>query len=86
MADTRMYQGSVRVDDAGLRELFERVFDRTRNIASAVTNRFLLDDGGLAEFQLDQITVPTLVMHGTEDPLFPYAHGEALVRAIPEPG
>jgi pimeloyl-ACP methyl ester carboxylesterase len=27
--------------------------------------------------------VPTLVIHGTEDPLFPYAHAQALAREIP---
>ena len=27
--------------------------------------------------------MPTVVLHGTEDPLFPYAHGEALARQIP---
>jgi pimeloyl-ACP methyl ester carboxylesterase len=27
--------------------------------------------------------VPTLVLHGTEDPLFPYGHAEALADEIP---
>jgi pimeloyl-ACP methyl ester carboxylesterase len=27
--------------------------------------------------------VPTLVVHGTADPMFPLAHGEALAREIP---
>ena len=29
------------------------------------------------------ITAPTLVLHGTEDPLFPIGHGEALAAEIP---
>ena len=29
------------------------------------------------------ITAPTLVIHGTADPLFPLGHGEALAREIP---
>jgi pimeloyl-ACP methyl ester carboxylesterase len=29
------------------------------------------------------IAVPTLVIHGTADPLFPLAHGQALAEAIP---
>ena len=33
--------------------------------------------------RLGEIAVPTLVLHGTADPLFPYGHGEALARAIP---
>jgi pimeloyl-ACP methyl ester carboxylesterase len=33
--------------------------------------------------QLHRIGVPTLVLHGTDDPLFPLPHGEALAREIP---
>jgi pimeloyl-ACP methyl ester carboxylesterase len=32
---------------------------------------------------LDSIKAPTLVVHGTEDPLLPLPHGEALAAAIP---
>ena len=32
---------------------------------------------------LSSITAPTLVIHGTADPMFPVAHGEALAREIP---
>ena len=32
---------------------------------------------------LSTIAVPTLVIHGTEDPMFPFEHGEALAREIP---
>lgn len=32
---------------------------------------------------LEQISVPTLVIHGTADPLVPYAGGESTARAIP---
>lgn len=32
---------------------------------------------------LETLTMPTLVVHGTHDPLFPLAHGEKLVRSIP---
>jgi pimeloyl-ACP methyl ester carboxylesterase len=32
--------------------------------------------------QLSSIAVPTLVIHGTEDPMFPLEHGEALAREI----
>ena len=31
---------------------------------------------------LNEISVPTLVIHGTEDPVLPYAHGQALQSAI----
>jgi len=32
---------------------------------------------------LKSVDVPTLVIHGTEDPILPYAHGVALVETIP---
>ena len=33
--------------------------------------------------RLREIAVPTLVVHGDEDPFFPYGNGEALAREIP---
>ena len=33
--------------------------------------------------RLGGLDVPTLVIHGTEDPIFPVGHGEALAREIP---
>ena len=33
--------------------------------------------------RLGELDVPTLVVHGTEDPIFPVGHGEALAREIP---
>jgi pimeloyl-ACP methyl ester carboxylesterase len=32
---------------------------------------------------LARITAPTLVIHGTSDPILPYPHGEATANAIP---
>jgi pimeloyl-ACP methyl ester carboxylesterase len=32
---------------------------------------------------LSSITVPSLVIHGTADPMFPMGHGEALAEEIP---
>jgi pimeloyl-ACP methyl ester carboxylesterase len=37
----------------------------------------------LARRRLAGITAPTLVIHGTEDPVFPIAHGAALAGDIP---
>ena len=33
---------------------------------------------------LSAIVAPTLVIHGTADPMFPFAHGEALANEIPK--
>ena len=32
---------------------------------------------------MSDLSMPTLVLHGTADPLFPIAHGEALAAEIP---
>jgi pimeloyl-ACP methyl ester carboxylesterase len=49
-----------------------------------MNNHFLVDHGDhTARDQLASIAAPTLVVHGTEDPLFPLAHGAALARDIP---
>jgi pimeloyl-ACP methyl ester carboxylesterase len=81
----RPYAGSVRDDEAELRELVTRIVDRTADIESSQTNHWVLDDSGIEPMspRPDEITAPTLVIHGTEDPLFPHPHGEALAREIP---
>ncbi len=66
-----------------IRELARRTVDRAVSIAS-MNNHFLLATGDdLGRRRLAGITAPTLVIHGTEDPVFPIAHGAALARDIP---
>ena len=43
----------------------------------------MLPEGELPHTPLSSIAVPTLVIHGTADPMFPLEHGEALAREIP---
>ena len=57
--------------------------DRTNDVAASVMNHALAEEGELARGRLDEIAAPTLVIHGTADPLFPYGHAEALARGIP---
>jgi pimeloyl-ACP methyl ester carboxylesterase len=82
--DLRPYEGSFPLDEERVRALAGRIFDRTVNIESSFTNPFAIDEGEPVRGTLDAIAAPTLVIHGTEDPLFPIAHGEALAREIPE--
>jgi pimeloyl-ACP methyl ester carboxylesterase/SAM-dependent methyltransferase len=72
------------VFDEGLaRERAERVVDRTRDIRASLTNHAILDQASPASPpRIDRISAPTLVIHGTADPMFPYPHGEALARTI----
>jgi pimeloyl-ACP methyl ester carboxylesterase len=69
-------------DEAAARELVRRDVERARNFAAA-QNHDALRDGELSREPLSLITVPTLVIHGTVDPLFPLEHGEALAAEIP---
>jgi pimeloyl-ACP methyl ester carboxylesterase len=70
-------------DEAAMRDLAGRVFDRSINLAQSLTSAFTLDVGDPWRERLGEVTAPTLVVHGTEDPLFPYEHGVALAREIP---
>jgi pimeloyl-ACP methyl ester carboxylesterase len=79
----RPFDGSLPVDEGRRRALVERVVDRTVNIASSMTNHWILDSGRPAQGRLGDMRVPTLVLHGTEDLLFPYGHAEALADEIP---
>jgi len=84
VAEERLYAGSWPYDEAARRALLGRIVDRTINMASAVRNHFAMedDDEGPLRPRLGQIRAPTLVLHGTEDPLLPFGHGEALAREI----
>src|SRR5919201_6212115 len=79
----RMLAGSERpVDGASLRELVRRDVERARNIASSV-NHGLVSEGDTPSAPLTSISMPTLVIHGTADPMFPLEHGQALANEIP---
>jgi pimeloyl-ACP methyl ester carboxylesterase len=80
----RPFAGSHQVGEESVRALVGRIVDRTVNIASSMTNHWILEGGGEPmRPRLGEITAPTLVLHGTEDPLFPYGHAEALAAEIP---
>lgn len=70
-------------DEAAMRDLAGRVFDRSADIAASLTNAFMLDVGDPWRQRLAEVAAPTLVVHGTEDPLFPYGHARALANEIP---
>jgi pimeloyl-ACP methyl ester carboxylesterase len=81
--DHRAYAGTLPFDADEVRGLAAIVVGRTIDIEASMTNHSLLSGGDPLRPRLGQITAPTLVIHGTEDPLFPLAHGEALAREIP---
>jgi pimeloyl-ACP methyl ester carboxylesterase len=81
----RPYNGTRPFDERRLREIAERVVGRTTSIESSMKNHWLMQsgEGAPGRAELRKISAPTLVVHGTADPLFPLPHGEALAREIP---
>ncbi|WP_431915929.1 alpha/beta fold hydrolase [Micromonospora wenchangensis] len=82
-AGQRPLTGSVPLAGAELRELVARAVARTVDIRASLANHWSIDGGAEYRDALPGITVPALVVHGTEDPLFPYGHGEALAAELP---
>jgi pimeloyl-ACP methyl ester carboxylesterase len=71
-------------DEEPFRALASRVFDRTTNIESSFTNHNLAV-AGVARLRdrLSELPAPTLILHGTEDPVIPYDNGVILANEIP---
>ena len=80
----RQFAGRETVEEDHARALAEQTYDRTRDMAAAATNHWILEGGPDPwRDRLGTITAPTLVIHGTDDPLLPLPHGEALAHEIP---
>jgi pimeloyl-ACP methyl ester carboxylesterase len=80
----RPYAGTLAFDADEVRALATVVVDRTRDLEASMTNHWLLTGGGdPLRPRLGEIRAPTLVIHGTADPMFPLPHGEALAREVP---
>ena len=82
MAESRVLAGTRHpFDEDELRAMARRDLDRMENPAT-LQNHPLLDQAPDPARSLADLQVPLLVIHGTDDPLFPFAHGEALARAV----
>lgn len=80
---SRVLAGGQRpFDEAAMRDLVRRDVARARDIAALQNHDILRDDDRHRE-PLSTIAAPTLVIHGTADPMFPVAHGRALAEQIP---
>src|SRR3712207_9336037 len=55
---------------------------RTTNLSSGITNHAAIDSGERWRERLGEVSAPTLVIHRTEDPMFPYGNAVALTRDI----
>lgn len=70
-------------DEAEIHVIATVAVARTKNNESSQKNHYATDDSRSWRHSLSEIAVPTLVIHGDQDPLFPLPHGEALAREIP---
>jgi pimeloyl-ACP methyl ester carboxylesterase len=68
-------------NEAEARALIEEDFDRSGGLAHS-TNHFHLHGGEAWAAHLSELQPPMVVLHGRLDPLFPIAHGRALVKAV----
>jgi pimeloyl-ACP methyl ester carboxylesterase len=83
VASAKAYSGgSPYFDDTATRALVEADVARARDYAATLANHYAMTfdgpSGGFAD-----ITAPTLVVHGDQDPLVPLPHGQAVRDAIP---
>jgi pimeloyl-ACP methyl ester carboxylesterase len=81
----RVLHGSaLPFDEDEYRAMEERVYERARDLQAALNHTFAGTAGeDSTTDDLGSVTAPTLVLHGTEDPMFPPAHAEATAAAIP---
>jgi pimeloyl-ACP methyl ester carboxylesterase len=83
VADLRaLNERQRRFDESRIRELAARDVKRARNFASVQNHALLAGEEGTSR-SITSISVPTLVIHGSADPLFPLEHGRALAEEIP---
>ena len=69
-------------DAAGMRTAMAAVLERSPSPQS-MFNHFMVIGGDAPRDRLTEITAPTLVLHGEDDPVLPPAHGAALAAEIP---
>jgi pimeloyl-ACP methyl ester carboxylesterase len=73
---------SAPFDETVAREFVRHDLDRTLDVVATMTSDG--PSGGITwRERLGELRVPTLVVHGDEDPMFPLEHGRALARKIP---
>lgn len=80
----RVFSGtSPYFEEDVMRALAEAEVSRTQDMAAALTNHFCIAFDSPKSGGLSDIRVPTLVVHGERDPVFPLAHGERLRDVVP---
>lgn len=70
-------------DAEEMRRSIAEQYDRAVNFAAADNHATVIASSPSRLHRLGEITCPTLIIHGTADPIFPVAHGETAAEAIP---
>lgn len=70
-------------DEDHLRSLFRRSYERAVDPDAAANHARMATTTPDRRPALASVTAPTLVIHGTEDPVFPYEHGVAQAETMP---
>jgi len=79
----RAFSGSLPYDEDRARAVAGKTYDRSIDVAAAGNHWLVVGGGDEEDLDARRIRAPTLVVHGTDDPLFPLPHGEALAATIP---
>jgi pimeloyl-ACP methyl ester carboxylesterase len=85
VAGARPYAGPATFDEERTRATARIVHARSRDPAAAGNHWLIIgdDDDDSEPLDVRRISRPTLVVHGSDDPMFPLPHGRALADAVP---
>ena len=70
-------------DEDGMRKMMARVYDRCFHPQGTARQLVAVMASGDRTTALKSVTAPTLVIHGSDDPLVPVECGEATAKAVP---
>ena len=79
----RVFWGSLEFDEDMIRKRAVASFDRAFYPKGTIRQHAAIIASGNRKPRLASITAPTLVIHGSEDPLLPVEHGKDTAEAIP---
>ena len=82
LAAERVFAGPG-FDEPRARAAAGAMFDRSHDPAAAGNHWLVAGDDEPEPLDVHRIAVPTLVVHGAQDPMFPLPHAEALAAAVP---
>lgn len=88
VASQTTFAGEIPLDEPRLRALAATVHARSIDPAAAGNHWLVVGQDGdepteEAPLDVHRVATPTLVVHGSHDPLFPLPHGRALADAVP---